>query len=182
MDPDELTALMRAGRRRPIWEPRRETTSDVDHGRAAIERLLPHRDPFLFVDRLTRVDLEQRALTARRAIDPKDPVFVGHFPGSPIYPGVLQLETMGQAGICLAHFVRRRTLEVGPDVAPADVRALKIHSALFIDEVGPGAELTIDARLLSDDSMTAVCLGQLRRGAAIAALAVMEVYFVDDEA
>ncbi|MEZ4338955.1 MAG: 3-hydroxyacyl-ACP dehydratase FabZ family protein [Sandaracinaceae bacterium] len=182
MDPDELTALMRAGRRRPIWEPQEQTTRMVDHGRTAVERLLPHRDPFLFVDRITRVDLEQRALTAWRAIDSRDPVFVGHFPSYPIYPGVLLLETMGQAGICLAHFVRRSTLDVGAEVTPVDVRALKIHSALFIEEVGPGAELTIEARLLSDDSMTAVCVGQIRRGSAVAAVAVMEVYFVGDEA
>lgn len=179
MDPTELKAVMRAGKRRPIYEPG-ETTREVEHGRAAIERLLPHRDPFLFVDLITRVDLEQASLTARRVIDADDPLFAGHFPGHPIYPGVLQLETMGQAGICLTHFLRAGTVEVGPDVTPVDVRAFKIHSALFMEEIGPGDEVTIEARLLSDDSMTAVCLGQLRRGSAIASLAVMEVYFVDE--
>lgn len=175
---------MRAGKRRPIYEAA-DTTRTVDFGRGAIERLLPHRDPFLFVDRISSVDLTQGALTAHRTIAADDPVFVGHFPTYPIYPGVLQLETMGQAGICLVHFLRaglaeQGTLEVAPDAKPADVRAFKIHSALFIDEVGPGHELTIDARVLSDDSMTAVCLGQLRRGEVITALAVMEVYFVDE--
>jgi len=179
VDPAELTALLRSGKRRPIYEAS-ASTRDVEHGRRAIERLLPHRDPFLFVDLITRVDLEQRALTAQRSIDPDDPVFVGHFPGYPIYPGVLQLETMGQAGICLTHFLRNGTLEVSADTTPCDVRAFKIHSAVFVEEVGPGDELTIEARLLSDDSMTAVCLGQLRRGPAIASLAVMEVYFVDE--
>ena len=170
---------MRSGKRRPIYEAA-DTTRAVDCGRDAIERLLPHRDPFLFVDRISSVDLTQGALTAHRTIDADDPVFVGHFPTYPIYPGVLQLETMGQAGICLVHFLRQGTVEVAPDAKPADVRAFKIHSALFIDEVGPGHELTIDARVLSDDSMTAVCLGQLRRGEVITALAVMEVYFVDE--
>jgi len=170
---------MRSGKRRPIYEAA-DTTRAVDLGRGEIERLLPHRDPFLFVDRISKVDLAQGALTAHRTIDADDPVFVGHFPTYPIYPGVLQLETMGQAGICLVHFLRQGTLEVAPDAKPADVRAFKIHSALFIDEVGPGHELTIDARVLSDDSMTAVCLGQLRRGDVITALAVMEVYFVDE--
>jgi len=179
MDPVEVNKYMRAGKRRPIWEPG-ASTLDVAHGRPEIERLLPHRDPFLFVDRITKVDLEQEALTAQRAIDKDDPLFAGHFPGHPIYPGVLQLETMGQAGICLTHFLRRGTTEVGPDTTPVDVRAFKIHSALFIAEIGPGDVLTIEARLLSDDSMTAVCLGQLRRGTEIASLAVMEVYFVDE--
>jgi len=179
LDPEELKALMRSGKRRPIYEPG-EATLDVSVGRPEIERLLPHRDPFLFVDSISKVDLEQGALTAHRTIDPKDPVFVGHFPEYPIYPGVLQLETMGQAGICLTHFLRQGTTDVAADAKPVDVRAFKIHSALFIDEVGPGHELTVDAKLLSDDSMTAVCLGQIRRGTTIVSLAVMEVYFVDE--
>lgn len=179
MDPEELAALARTAKRRRIWSPS-ETTRAVDHGRAAVERLLAHRDPFLFIDRITHVDLTQRALTAHRTVRADDPVFAGHFPGYPLYPGVLQLETMGQAGICLAHFLRQGTHAVAREARPAEVRALKIHTALFLEEVRPGAELAIDARLLSDDAMTAVCLGQLRRGDAIASLAVMEVYFVDE--
>ena len=179
MDPEELKAIMRAGKRRPIWVPG-ETTHDVDLGQAEVERLLPHRDPFRFVDGISKIDLEQESLTAHRTIAEDDPIFVGHFPDYPIYPGVLQLETMGQAGICLTHFLRRKTYDVGPDVKPVDVRAFKIHSALFIDEVRPGAELTIDARVLSDDSMTAVCSGQIRIGSVIVTVAVMEVYFVDE--
>ncbi len=179
MDPDELKAIIRAGKKRPLWVPG-DTTTDVAIGREAVERLLPHRDPFLFVDRIAKVDLEQEALTAHRVIQKDDPVFVGHFPGYPIYPGVLQLETMGQAGICLTHFLRNGTVEVGLDAKPVDVRAFKIHSALFIDEVRPGAELTIDARVLSDDAMTAVCSGQIRVGSVITTVAVMEVYFVDE--
>jgi len=180
VDPDELNALMRAGKKRAIYEVG-DSTREVDHGIEAIERLLPHRDPFRFVDRISKVDLEQGALTAHRTIDADDPVFVGHFPDYPIYPGVLQLETMGQAGICLVHFMRHGTVEVAADAKPADVRAFKIHSTLFLDEVGPGHAVTIDARVISDDAMTAVCLGQLRREERICALAVMEVYFVDEE-
>lgn len=186
MQPEELEAVVRRARKRPLWEPGR-TTRAISFGRPDVERILPHRDPFLFVDAITAVDLEQAALSGRRTICPDDPIFVGHFPGQPIYPGVLQIETMGQLGVCLAHFANDRTHEIAADARPTDVRAFKVHHALFQAEVLPGDELAILATLLHADAYTAICAGQLlttrRSGAAseptICALAVMEVYFVD---
>jgi len=158
----------------------------VNFGRADVERVLPHRDPFLFVDAIAAVDLDQAAVSGRRTICPRDPVFAGHFPGQPIYPGVLQIETMGQLGVCLAHFTHGGTHEIGPDARLTDVRAVKVHHALFQSEARPGDELTILAQLLSADEYTAICAGQLLRHPrvgetaepTICALAVMEVYFV----
>jgi len=187
MDAEVLATVVRQARKRPLWVPGAATRA-VALGREAIERVLPHRDPFLFVDAIAAVDLDQAALRGRRAIRPDDPVFAGHFPGQPIYPGVLQIETMGQLGVCLAHFCRARTHDIAPDVVPAAVRAFKVHHALFQAEVWPGDDLTILAQLLSADDYTAICAGQLLKGGAdgdaaapptICALAVMEVYFVD---
>lgn len=178
MLPEQLAALSRAGKKRRIWTPG-PATRRVEHGRAAIERLLPHRDPFLFVEQITAIDLEAQAIEGRRRIDPRDPIFVGHFPGAPIYPGVLQLETMGQLGICLAHFAARGSHELAPDAAPANVRALKIHTAIFVAEVLPKDELTILATLVESDGYGAICQGQLIKGDTVAAFAVMEVLLVD---
>jgi 3-hydroxymyristoyl/3-hydroxydecanoyl-(acyl carrier protein) dehydratase len=177
VQPEDLAALTRAGKKRRLW-PAGPGTRAVDHGRDAVERLLPHRDPMLFVDRITEIDLEQRAIAGSRRIDPHDPLFAGHFPGAPLYPGVLQLETMGQLGICLASFVSRGALDVPADAVPVNVRALKVHTAVFLAEVLPGDELTILAQIVESDEYGAICSGQLWKGDIITAFAVMEVYLV----
>jgi 3-hydroxymyristoyl/3-hydroxydecanoyl-(acyl carrier protein) dehydratase len=178
VEADQLASLVRAGKKRPLWTPGPDTRQ-VSLGQDAVHRLLPHRDPFLFVEGITAIDLKVPAIAGKRRIDPADPIFAGHFPGAPIYPGVLQIETMGQLGICLAHFAARGAYDVAPDATPAAVRALKIHTALFLTEVLPGDELTILASLVESDGYGAICAGQLLKGGVPASFAVMEVYLVE---
>lgn len=177
MQPELVTSLSRTGKKRPLWTPGPDTVT-VDHRRDAVVRMLPHRDPFLFIDRVSAVDLRAGGVVAHRRIDPQDPVFRGHFPGYPIYPGVLLLETMGQAGICLLSFHLRGSTDVGGDAHPLDVRALKIHTALFQSEVRPGDDLDVLASIVTHDEYGAVCAGQILVRGSIAAFAVMEVHLV----
>jgi 3-hydroxyacyl-[acyl-carrier-protein] dehydratase len=179
MQPEALASLVKAGKRQPLWQPA-PTTQAVALTREAVLRMLEHRDPFLFVDRIAAVDLEQQALSGERTIDPADPLFAGHFPAQPLYPGVLQLETMGQFGLCLLHLARAGRAHVEETDAPQAVRALKVHHALFLDAVRPGDRLEVLARTVSCDDYTAVCAGQIRRGGQVCAFAVMEVYFVHE--
>jgi len=66
-----------------------------------IKRYLPHRQPFLLVDRVDEV-VPGESIRARKSISVNEAFFNGHFPGNPVMPGVLQLEAMAQAGALLA--------------------------------------------------------------------------------
>jgi 3-hydroxyacyl-[acyl-carrier-protein] dehydratase len=178
MGPEITETIVRAGRKRRLFEPAPEHA--IDLGRAAVERLLPHRDPFLFVDRVTSADLAGGSISGARLIDVGDPVFKGHFPEEPIYPGVLQLEIMGQLGLCLFGLLRNGRTSVAPDDQPQQVRALKVHHAAFMSAIRPGDELAVLAKIIDTDAYTGICAGQLLSGATICSFAVMEVYFGND--
>jgi len=172
-----LDAIVRSGSRQKLWQPS-ASARDVHIGRDEIEHLIPHRDPFLFVDRITAIDLELSRLRGERFIDRADPVFAGHFPGHAVYPGVLLLETMAQFGLCLLHFTGKRVVEVLRDDRPPDVRFIRIHHAAFLYEVGPGQSLDITASAIERDDYKAICAGQITKDDTICAFGVMEVYFV----
>ena len=166
-----LDSLVRAGTRRPLWNPS-STTREVRMDRKQIEELIPHRDPFLFVDAISAIDLENSSIRGERFISPGDPVLAGHFPGSPVYPGVLLLETIGQFGLCLMRFLREAPV--------SSLRAVRIHHAAFLNEVGPEQRLDVVASVVNQNDYTAVCAGQILRDETICAFGVMEVYFVED--
>ncbi len=85
-------------------------SDDEELGYAEIEKLLPHRAPFLLIDRLRDIKLGQSA-TGIKAVSGNEPYFVGHFPGNPVMPGVLIVEAMAQTAGALAALSLKETAE-----------------------------------------------------------------------
>lgn len=173
---DDTQKLLRTLRKKPIFPDGAGTR--VDYGVAEIERLIPHRDPMRLVDRLDGIDLAERRIVGRRTLDPTDPIFAGHFPEKPVYPGVLQVETMGQLALCLASFLANGTTAITENTTPTDVRALKIIFAQYLEPLVPGDVVTLQASILEEDGMTATAAGQIIKNGRIVSLSLQEVYFV----
>ena len=68
-----------------------------------IMKILPHRYPFLLIDRVVELDLEKGHILAQKNLSINEAFFQGHFPGAPIMPGVLILEALAQAGAVLVY-------------------------------------------------------------------------------
>lgn len=68
-----------------------------------IAKILPHRYPFLLVDRIVYLDLEENVIIGQKNVTANEQFFQGHFPGVPIMPGVLILEALAQTGGVLVH-------------------------------------------------------------------------------
>lgn len=68
-----------------------------------LEAILPHRYPFLLVDRILEINLEENEILGVKNVTANEPFFQGHFPGVPIMPGVLILEALAQTGGVLVH-------------------------------------------------------------------------------
>jgi beta-hydroxyacyl-ACP dehydratase FabZ len=102
----------------------------------AIERILPHRYPFLLVDRVDEIGEER--IVARKLVSRNEPFFDGHFPGHPVMPGVLIIEALAQAGALLAAHV------TSFDPTTHVIYFMAIDNAKFRKPVIPGDVLTLD--------------------------------------
>jgi len=102
-----------------------------------IQEILPHRFPFLLVDRITDIQKDEN-LVGYKNVTIGDNVFQGHFPGHPIYPGVMILEGMAQAGGILAF----KSMDMSKEEAATKVvYFMSIDKAKFRAPVKPGDRL-----------------------------------------
>jgi 3-hydroxyacyl-[acyl-carrier-protein] dehydratase len=102
--------------------------------------MLPHRYPFLLVDRVLELEPGKR-VRAIKNVTINEPFFQGHFPGNPVMPGVLVIEAMAQAGGLLTQ------LSAGSDGADRAFYLVKVDNARFSRMVVPGDQLVLDVSL-----------------------------------
>ena len=105
-----------------------------------IQKYLPHRYPFLLIDRVLSMELEpEKRLIGVKNISGNEPFFQGHFPGNPVMPGVLMIEAMAQAAGMLAHLAAEVDGETGELYY-----LVKVDDARFSQIVVPGDQLVLD--------------------------------------
>ncbi len=131
-----------------------------------IQKILPHRYPFLLVDRVDTLE-KGVSIEAYKNVSISEPIFQGHFPDHPIYPGVMIIEGMAQAGGVLAF--QSSATEDQEEMANKVVYFMSIDKAKFRSPVTPGDKLVyklsvikqrgavwqLDAKAYVDDKLVA---------------------------
>jgi 3-hydroxyacyl-[acyl-carrier-protein] dehydratase len=178
-----VAELFRESCRAPLIPARERRSGPWLEGEAATA-LIPHRPPFLFVDRITHVARTQPAprtatrapaapepegtIVCRHMLRRDAPILAGHFPGRPLWPGVLQVEAIGQAGLCLLRLLEPSA----PSEEPLDIALTDILAGRYLRPVVPDGEVEIVARTVRD-GLFAIVVGQcLQEGLVCSAAAV----------
>jgi len=121
-----------------------------------IQKILPHRYPLLLIDRVTEV-VSHEKLIGFKNVSIGEQVFEGHFPGHPIYPGVMILEGMAQAGGILAFKSMDMTEE---EAAQKVVYFMSIDKAKFRAPVRPGDKLEYEINVIKNKGAIWVLQGK----------------------
>jgi UDP-3-O-[3-hydroxymyristoyl] N-acetylglucosamine deacetylase/3-hydroxyacyl-[acyl-carrier-protein] dehydratase len=134
----------------------------IDHAR--LLRILPHRYPFLMVDKITRI--EGNSIVAVKNVTANEPYFQGHFPNHPIMPGVLQLEAIAQvAGVMmlrqaenfgkLAYFMSAESVRWRKPVRPGDVLVISVELTKSRGKIGKAKGVcSVDGETVSEAEVT----------------------------
>lgn len=139
-----------------------------------ILRILPHRYPFLLVDKVLHIDTEAQTIVAQKNVTFNEFFFQGHFPGLPVMPGVLILEALAQAsGIYLGHL---QLIQSGKVMVLLSMREVK-----FRHPVRPGDVLMLHSQILQVSSRAGRVMTSARVNDKIAAEAEMAFALADAE-
>ena len=119
-------------------------------GYEGIYRLIPQRPPFLMIDKVLDLDLENDKVICVKNISSNEPWFAGHFPGKPVMPGVLMLEAMAQAASILGRFLAKKE---------GILMFAGIDDVKFLNIAQPGDQLIIECKIIKsrDPLMVGEC-------------------------
>ena len=140
-----------------------------------IQEILPHRYPMLLVDRITDMELKQ-SIKGFKNISISEPAFQGHFPGHPIYPGVLILEGMAQCGGVLALKSSDLTDE---QMKNKVIYFMSIDKAKFRNPVRPGDRLDYELEVVRMKSSLMTLIGKAYVDGKLTAEAELKAMIVD---
>jgi 3-hydroxyacyl-[acyl-carrier-protein] dehydratase len=118
-------------------EPGAPDIVEIDVSR--IKEMIPHRYPFLMIDKIRLIEFDKRAVGIK-SVTANEPHFEGHFPNRPVMPGVLIVEAMAQTAGCLV------VGTLGKEAEGKIVYFMTVDNARFRKPVVPGDQLEIDVR------------------------------------
>jgi UDP-3-O-[3-hydroxymyristoyl] N-acetylglucosamine deacetylase/3-hydroxyacyl-[acyl-carrier-protein] dehydratase len=130
---EQIKKQQNAGRKFDLEKEPLYTTVDI-------EKMLPHRYPFLMVDKI--MEIQEESIIGVKNITMNEPIFTGHFPGNPVFPGVLQIEAMAQVGGIFA-------LSKVEEPHLYSTYFMKINNVKFKQKVLPGDTVVFELNLIS---------------------------------
>ena len=139
-----------------------------------IIKLIPHRHPFLLIDKITDINLN-KSITGIKAVTFNEPFFIGHFPEHPVMPGVLILEGMAQTAACLVSYENKSLSKNNL------VFFTGIEKAKFRKPVTPGCELFLKIKLIVSKSSLYKFNGEAFVGDKLVASSEFSAMLVDKE-
>ena len=139
--------------------------------------ILPHRFPFLLIDRVEELNIGE-SIKAYKNVTYNEQIFQGHFPGHPIYPGVMIIEGLAQAGGVLAF---KSMEKEGVDLSDKVVYFMSIDNAKFRNPVRPGDKLEYRISVIKHRGRIWVLKGEayINDGATLAAQAELQAMIMD---
>jgi 3-hydroxyacyl-[acyl-carrier-protein] dehydratase len=149
-------------------EPKKLETFDIQR----LYELLPHRYPFLMVDRIVEIDGDNSAIGIKN-VSAGEPHFTGHFPGRPIMPGVLLIEGIAQTAGAICVGARSR-------LRPQVVYFMTIDDAKFRKPVLPGDTVEYHVKKLRNRGNIWKFSGEARVGGVVVAEAVVSALVTDE--